>query len=98
VRVLPGSLRETISPLGRNFLVSKMGLQTTHPEGAVSGLRGSVVCLRSNGDRHYNALGGSRGLIAVTCSFPLSHVSRRLKRQEGQDEPRTPCRSAERFV
>lgn len=90
MRVLPGSLRETISPVGRIFLVSKMGLQPAHPEGAVSGLRGSAVCLRTNGDRIHSALGGSSSLIGVACFFLSSHVFRRLKRQGEQDEPHGP--------
>lgn len=35
VRIPPGSLGETILPLGHNFLVSKMGLQPARLEGAV---------------------------------------------------------------
>lgn len=57
----------------------------------MSGLRGSAMCLRTNGD---SALGGSSGLIGVACSFPPSHVSRRLKRQ-GEEESHVDPESSE---
>lgn len=93
MRLLHDPLREEIgSPSGDSFLGRKTGLQLlpspTHPPRAAS--------LRTNEDRLYKVLGGSRGSPSVTCYFSHAQVSGRFTGQGGRDEPPGSCRSPER--